>query len=66
MNCAMVRCIVLQMPCFQGFTVLKWIALVYFNKSVCSIRTVAKFYSIEILQLKNFTVITLQNFTVLK
>lgn len=66
MEYAMVRCIVLQMPCFQGFTVQKWIALVYFNKSVCSIRTVAKFYSIEILQLKNFTVITLQNFTVLK
>lgn len=55
----MVRCIVLQMPCFQGFKVLKWIALVYFNKSVCSIRTVAKFYSIEILQLKNLAVIIL-------
>lgn len=66
MEYAMVRCIVLQTPCFQGFKAQKWIALVYFNKSVCSIRTVAKFYSIEILQLKNFTVITLQNFTVLK
>lgn len=59
MNFATVRCIVLQMPCFQGFKVQKWIALVYFNKSVCSIRTVAKFYSIEILQLKNFAVIIL-------
>ena len=59
MEYAMVRCIVLQMPCFQGFKVLKWIALVYFNKSVLYIRTVAKFYSIEILQLKNFTVIIL-------
>lgn len=55
----MVRCIVLQMPCFQGFKALKWIALVYFNNSVLYIRTVAKFYSIEILQLKNFTVIIL-------
>lgn len=62
----MVRCIVLQMPCFQGFKVLKWIALVYFNNSVLYIRTVAKFYSIEILQLKNLAVIILQNFTVLK
>lgn len=66
MNYATVRCIVLQTPRFQGFTVLKWIALVYFNKSVLYIRTVAKFYSIEILQLKDFTVIILQNFTVLK
>lgn len=59
MNCTTVRCIVLQTPRFQGFKVIKWIALVYFNKSVCSIRTVAKFYSIEILQLKNFAVIIL-------
>lgn len=59
MNCAMVRCIVLQTPRFQGFKVIKWIALVYFNKSVLYIRTVAKIYSIEILQLKNFTVIVL-------
>lgn len=63
---ATVRCIVLQTPRFQGFKAQKWIALVYFNKSVCSIRTVAKFYSIEILQLKDFTVIILQNFTLLK
>lgn len=66
MKCTTVRCIVLQTPRFQGFKVIKWIALVYFNKSVLYIRTVAKIYSIEILQLKNFTVITLQNFTVLK
>lgn len=31
-----------------------------------NIRTVAKFYSIEISQLKNFKVILLQNFIVLK
>ena len=31
-----------------------------------SIRTVAKFYSIEISQLKNFKAMLLQNFTVLK
>lgn len=66
MNCAMVRCIVLQTPRFQGFKVIKWIALVYFNNSVLYICTVAKFYSIEILQLKNLAVIILQNFTVLK
>lgn len=66
MNCATVRCIVLQTPRFQGFKVIKWIALVYFNKSVLYIRTVAKFYNIEILQLKNFAVIILQNFTLLK
>lgn len=62
----MVRCIVLQMPCFQGFKVIKWIALVYFNNSVLYICTVAKFYSIEILQLNNYTVIVHKNFTVLK
>ena len=33
---------------------------------MCNIRTVAKFYGIEILQLKNFKVMLLQNFTVLK
>ena len=66
MKCATVRCIVLQTPRFQGFKVIKWIALVYFNKSVCSIRTVAKFYSCEILQLNNYTVIAHKNFTVLK
>ena len=54
------------MPRFQGFKVLKWIALVYFNKSVCSIRTVAKFYNFEILQLNNYAVIAHKNFTVLK
>lgn len=62
----MVRCIVLQMPCFQGFTVLKWIALVYFKKSTYNSRTVAKFYSIEILQMNNYAVIILQNFAALK
>ena len=31
-----------------------------------NVRTVAKFYSIEISQLKNFKVMLLQNFTVLK
>lgn len=66
MICAMVRCIVLQMPCFQGFKAQKWIALVYFNKSVLYIRTVAKFYSIEISQLNNYAAIMYKNFTVLK
>lgn len=62
----MVRCIVLQMPCFQGFKVLKWIALVYFKKSTYNSRTVAKFYSIEISQLNNYAAIMYKNFTVLK
>lgn len=62
----MVRCIVLQMPCFQGFKAQKWIALVYFKKSTYNSRTVAKFYSIEILQLNNYAVIVYKNFTVLK
>lgn len=66
MNCATVRCIVLQMPYFQGFTVLKWIPVVYFNKSTQGSHTVAKFYSIEILQLNNYAVIAHKNFTVLK
>lgn len=43
MNYTTVRCIVLQTPRFQGFKVIKWIALVYFNKSVLYICTVAKF-----------------------
>lgn len=62
----MVRCIVLQMPCFQGFTVLKRIPVVYFNKSTQESHTVAKFYSVEILQLNNYAVIAHKNFTVLK
>lgn len=33
---------------------------------MCNVRTVAKFYNIEISQLKNFNVMLLQNFTVLK
>lgn len=33
---------------------------------MCGIRTVAKFYSIEILQLNNYAVITHKNFTALK
>lgn len=33
---------------------------------MCNIRTVAKFYSIEISQLKKFKAMLLQNFTVLK
>lgn len=66
MNCTTVRCIVLQTPCFQGFTVLKWIPVVYFNKSTQGSHTVAKFYSVEILQLNNYAVIAHKNFTVLK
>lgn len=66
MNCTTVRCIVLQTPCFQGFTVLKWIPVVYFDKSTQGSHTVAKFYSVEILQLNNYAVIAHKNFTVLK
>lgn len=33
---------------------------------MCSIRTVAKFYSVEILQMNNYAVIVYKNFTVLK
>lgn len=33
---------------------------------MCSIRTVAKFYSVEILQMNNYAAIVYKNFTVLK
>lgn len=45
---------------------LKWIPVVYFNKSTQGSHTVAKFYSVEILQLNNYAVIAHKNFTVLK